>query len=162
EKVIVLVTDGEDLEGDPVAVAESAAADHIRVSVVQIGTRAPEPIPAIDENGTFKGIRRTQDGKPLTTSLSVSGEAQLAQIAERGGGIVVRAEGGNTGIEAIASSLKRMMTEELSERVETVYADIFHYPLALGLVLLLLEAFVPAALRRAETDPLAPAAKEAR
>ncbi len=145
EKVIVLVTDGEDLEGDPVAVAEAASGDKISVSVVQIGTRAPEPLPAIDEDGVFKGYRRGRDGKPLTTSLSVQGEKQLSQIAEKGGGIVVRAEGGKTGIETVAASLRRRMTEELSERVETVYADVFHYPLGLALVLLLLETFVSAA-----------------
>lgn len=145
QKVIVLVTDGEDLEGNPVEVAEAASKDGIMLSVVQIGTRAPEPIPEVDEHGRVRGMRKDAEGKILTTSLSAQGEEQLTKIAEVGQGQVVRSEGGKTGIEDIAASLRRMMTEELAERVETVYADVFHYPLLLALLLLVMEVFVPTA-----------------
>lgn len=148
QKVIVLVTDGEDLEGDPVEVAKAANKEGILVHVVQIGGRAPEPIPEVDESGQVLGMRKDRSGKPLTTALSAQGEAQLTQVAQAGGGSVVRAEAGQTGLEEVTRSLKRFMTEELSERVETVYADVFHYPLILALLLLLAETFVPLAARR--------------
>jgi Ca-activated chloride channel family protein len=148
QKVIVLVTDGEDLEGSPVEVAEAAAKDGILISVVQIGTRAPEPIPEVDEHGRAIGLRKDDQGRVITTSLTAEGEAQLAKIAEVGRGQVVRSEDGKTGIESIARSLEKMMTEELAERVETVYSDVFHYPLSLALLLLVAEAFIPLAPRR--------------
>jgi Ca-activated chloride channel family protein len=148
QKVIVLVTDGEDLEGDPVQVAKAANQAGILVHVVQIGGRAPEAIPEVNEVNQVVGVRKDRSGKPLMTALSAQGEAQLTQIAQSGGGNVVRAEGGQTGIEEIAQSLRRFMTEELSERVETVYADVFHYPLILALLLLLIETFIPLAPRR--------------
>lgn len=148
QKVIVLVTDGEDLEGDPVEVAKAANKAGIMVHVVQIGGRAPEPIPEVNEVNQVVGVRKDRGGKPLMTALSAQGEAQLTQIAQAGGGNVVRAEAGQTGIEEIAQSLRRFMTEELSERVETVYADVFHYPLLLALLLLLIETFIPLAPRR--------------
>jgi hypothetical protein len=44
--------------------------------------------------------------------------------------------------------MRKMMTEELSERVETVYADVYVYPTVLALLLLLVEAFIPEAKRR--------------
>lgn len=154
QKVILLVTDGEDLEGDPVEVAQAAAKQGILIHVVQVGTRAPEPIPEMSESGSVVGIRATSSGEPLTTSLSARGEEQLAKIAEATGGHIVRAEGGTTGIETIAASLKRMMTEELSEQVETVYADVYHYPLGLALLLLLIEAFIPTAPRRSRAKLL--------
>jgi Ca-activated chloride channel family protein len=155
QKVIVLVTDGEDLEGNPVEVAEAAAKEGVMVSVVQIGTRAPEPIPDVDELGRDQGLRKSEDGQVLTTSLTVEGEAQLTRIAEVGGGQVARSEGGKTGIEAISAGLRKMMTEELAERVETVYSDIFHYPLSLALLLLVGEVFVPVARKRRErSEPL--------
>lgn len=147
QKVIILVTDGEDLEGDPVEVAKAAHKDGILVHVVQIGGRAPEPIPEVNEAGQVVGLRKDRTGKPITTALSAQGEAQLTQVAQSGGGNVVRAESGQTGLDEIAQSLKRFMTEELSERVETVYADVFHYPLILALLLLLVETFVPLAPR---------------
>jgi Ca-activated chloride channel family protein len=148
QKVILLVTDGEDLEGDPVEVAKAANKDGIMIHVVQIGGRAPEPIPEVDEAGKVVGLRKDRGGKPLTTSLSANGEQQLTQVAQAGGGNVVRAEAGQTGLDEITRSLGRFMTEELSERVETVYADVFHYPLLLALLLLLMETFVSLAPRR--------------
>jgi Ca-activated chloride channel family protein len=147
-KALLLITDGEDLQGDPVAVAKGAAADGVTVHVVQIGGRTPEPIPDVDENGEVRGFRRDSTGRPLTTSLSADGEKQLADIAEASGGNVVRSEQGDTGIVAVTRSMKKRMTEELSERVETVYADVYAYPAGLAVLLLLLEAFVPESRRR--------------
>jgi Ca-activated chloride channel family protein len=147
-RVMVLVTDGEDLEGDPVSVAEAARAEQITVHVVQIGGRTPEPIPDVDESGSVTGWRLDDQGQVITTQLSADGEAQLAKIAEVTGARVVRSQQGETGILEIASALKRMMSDELSERVETVYADVFMYPLALAVLLLLIETFVPESRRR--------------
>jgi Ca-activated chloride channel homolog len=148
KRVMLLVTDGEDLEGDPVSVATAAAAEQITIFVVQIGGRTPEPIPQVSETGEVHGMRTDEEGKPLTTSLSAEGEAQLGSIASTTGGAVVRSESGQTGISEIERRLKQLMTEELSERVETIYADVYIYPLGLALFLMLLEAFVPEAKAR--------------
>jgi len=142
EKVMLLVTDGEDLEGDPVSVANAAALDGISVYVVQIGGRTPEPIPEVNDAGQVIGTRRDAEGRPLTTALTVEGEEQLARVAEVGRGLIVRSQPGTTGIEVVADRLRALMTEELSERVETVYADVFYYPLLLALLLLVAETFV--------------------
>ncbi len=147
-RVMVLVTDGEDLEGDPVAVAESCAQDGTRIDVVQIGGRAPEVIPEVGTDGKVSGIRREDDGKPLTTQLSAEGEAQLARVAQATGGTIVRAERGATGIDQIAKALQRMMREELSEKVETVYAEEYAWPLGAAVILLLADAMLGEAPRR--------------
>jgi Ca-activated chloride channel family protein len=147
-RVMVLVTDGEDLEGDPVAVAAAAQRDGISVYVVQIGGRTPEPLPDVDETGRVLGYRTDEQGKPITTSLTAEGEEQLTKLAESGGGIIVRSERGQTGIEEVAARLKRLMSEELSERVENVYADVFAYPLALAILLLVIESFIPEGPKR--------------
>lgn len=147
-RVIVLVTDGEDLEGDPVSVAESCAGEGTRIDVVQIGGRAPEVIPDVGLEGKVSGIRRDDEGKPLTTQLSAEGEAQLARVAQVSGGTIVRAEHGETGIDTVAKGLRRIMREELSERVETVYAEEYAWPLGLAVLLLLADAFIGEAPRR--------------
>ncbi len=162
-KVMLLVTDGEDLEGDPEQSARAAKDAGVSIFVVQIGGRTPEPIPDIDEQGIDRGLRRSDQGEIMTTSLSAEGERQLAQIAEITGGNVVQSGGGATGIEEVTRRLRAMMTEELSERVETVYADVYAYPLGLGLLLLALETFVPEVRRRRprklEKAPLVPRAQ---
>jgi Ca-activated chloride channel homolog len=147
-RVIVLVTDGEDLEGDPASVAENCAKEGTRIDVVQIGGRAPETIPDVGPDGKVKGLRRDEEGKPLTTELSAEGEAQLARVAQATGGTIVRAEHGETGIDQVAKGLQRMMREELSEKVETVYAEEYVWPLGLVTLLLMCEALLSEAPRR--------------
>jgi Ca-activated chloride channel family protein len=148
ERVMVLVTDGEDLEGDPDSVADSAAGDGVTIHVVQIGGRSPEPIPDVDESGQSVGWRTDGAGNTLMTALTAEGEAQLSRIAEKTGGSVVRSQRGSTGIDKVAAALRKMMTEELSEKVETVYADVYYYPLALALLLLVVETFLSQVPRR--------------
>ena len=81
-RVMVLVTDGEDLEGDPVSVAEHCKTEGTRIDVVQIGGRAPEVVPDVGPDGKVIGIRRDDEegGSPLTTEGSrPRSEAQLAR-----------------------------------------------------------------------------------
>jgi Ca-activated chloride channel family protein len=147
-RVIVLVTDGEDLEGDPVSVAQACAKEGTRVDVVQIGGRAPEVIPEVSADGKVIGLRKDETGKPLTTELSAEGETQLGKIATETGGTIVRAEHGETGIDKVARGLSKMMREELSEKVETVFAEEYAWPLGFALLLLVLEAALGEAPRR--------------
>jgi Ca-activated chloride channel family protein len=147
-RVVVLVTDGEDLEGDPVSVAENCQREGTRIDVVQIGGRAPETIPEVAADGKVTGIRRDDEGKPLTTQLSAEGEAQLARVAQVTSGTIVRAEHGETGIDKVARGLQRMMREELSEKVQTVYAEEYAWPLGFAVALLVAEAVLGEAPRR--------------
>jgi Ca-activated chloride channel family protein len=147
-RVIVLVTDGEDLEGDPVQVAQACAQEGTRIDVVQIGGRTPETIPEVAADGRVTGVRREEDGKPMTTSLSAEGEAQLAKVAQVSEGTIVRAEHGATGIDQIAKALQHMMREELSEKVETVYAEEYAWPLGAAVILLIADALLGEAPRR--------------
>jgi Ca-activated chloride channel homolog len=157
-RVMLLVTDGEDLEGDPERSAQAAKEAGVGIYVVQIGGRTPEPIPDMDEQGVDRGIRRSEQGQVMTTALSAEGERVLGRIAEITGGNVVRSEAGSTGIDEVTRRLRAMMTEELSERVETVYADVYAYPLVVALLLFLVEAFLPEVRRRAarKASPNAP------
>jgi Ca-activated chloride channel family protein len=148
-RVIVLVTDGEDLEGDPVEVAQACAGEGTRIDVVQIGGRAPEIIPEVSADGRVTGFRKDDQGKPITTELSAEGEAQLAKVATTTGGDIVRAQKGETGIDVVARSLSKMMREELSEKVETVFAEEYAWPLGFAVLLLLVEAGIGEAPRRA-------------
>jgi Ca-activated chloride channel homolog len=142
KRIILLVTDGEDLEGDPVASARSIGADGTTIHVVQIGGRTPERIPEVGPDGKVIGWRQDAAGRPMTTALTVDGEKQLADIAEAGHGTLVRADRGTTGIDKIAAELRKQMKSELGEKVETVYADIYFYPLGLAILLLIAEALI--------------------
>ena len=143
KRILLLVTDGEDLEGDPVAVARGIGADGTTVHVVQIGGRTPERIPEVAPDGRILGFRTDNGGRPLMTWLSAEGEKQLGDIAAATpDGQIIRAEHGSTGIEKVAAQIRAQMKGELSERVETVYADVYFYPLGLAILLLVIEVFV--------------------
>jgi Ca-activated chloride channel family protein len=142
KRIVVLITDGEDLQGDPVAAAQSIGAEGTTIHVVQIGGRTPERIPEIGTDGKIAGWRTDSKGKPLTTALTVEGEKQLADIAAAGHGKLIRAEKGSTGIDQITAELKKQMKSELGEKVETVYADVYFYPLGLAILLLIAEVFL--------------------
>ena len=161
KRIILLVTDGEDLEGDPVAVARTIGAEGTTLHVVQIGGRTPERIPDIGADGKIAGWRTDREGHPLTTALTPEGEQQLAAVAEAGHGELVRAEKGTTGIDKIAAELKRQMKSELGEKVETVYADVYYYPLCLAILLLIAEVFVGDAPRRVFVRATPPPATKA-
>lgn len=148
-RIVLLVTDGEDLEGDPLAVAQAIGAEGTTIHVVQIGGRTPERIPEVGDDGKIVGWRTDRAGRPLTTSLSAAGEQQLASIASSTpGGTLIRAEKGGTGIDKITTELRRQMKTDYGERVETVYADVYFYPLGLAVLLLVAEVFVGEARRR--------------
>ncbi len=153
-RIVVLVTDGEDTEGDPTRVAEAMAQEGTRIDVVQIGSRAPEPIPEVGPDGRVVGIRQGDDGKPLLTQLTPEAETQLSKIAEITKGRLVTAGKGETGIEDEARDLRRLMSQELSERVETVFAEEYAWPLGLALLLLAVEALLPEAPAKVPLVPL--------
>lgn len=161
KRIIVLVTDGEDLEGDPVAAARGIGAEGTTVHVVQIGGRTPERIPEVGPDGKIVGWRSDRRGRPLTTALSVEGEKQLAEVAAAGNGTLVRAERGTTGIDKITSELKKQMKSEFGEKVETVYADVYFYPLGLAILLLIAEAVLGEAPRRVFVRKTPPVASKA-
>lgn len=141
-RVVLLITDGEDLAGNPVSVAKNLGAAGTTVHVVQIGGRTPEVVPEVDNNGNVVGARRDDNGKPLMTSLTAEGEEQLENIANAAGGIVIRSQRGATGIDVLARRLEQMMQAELSEKVDVLYADVYFYPLGIALLLLIIDTFL--------------------
>ncbi len=157
ERVIVLLTDGEDEEGDPVSAARALADDGARVHVVRVGGRAPEPLPMVNEQGQVTGWRRGDDGKALTTELTEAGEKQLADVAKAGRGKLTEAQKGETGLSAIGDELARAMRFELSEKVETLFAEVYQWPLGLALLLLFAEGLVRELPRAAAKKKRVPA-----
>ncbi len=142
-RVIVLVTDGEDLEGDPVSVAAELRAARGRASTsCRLAGARRRSSPRSGRTGRSAAFGTTTRASRLTTELSAEGEAQLARVAQTTGGTIVRAEHGETGIDRSPGALQKMMREELSEKVETVYAEEYAWPLGIAVLLLLADALI--------------------
>jgi Ca-activated chloride channel family protein len=147
-RVVILMTDGEDHEGDPIEAANELAKIGARIYAVGIGTRTGEPIPTYAEDGTWTGYLRDSSGNSVLTSLTSENEAQLKKIAEATGGKYIAAGRGSVGMEQIRSEMRRMKQGELKSRKITVHEERYAPVLLLAFLLVLLEALLPEALFR--------------
>jgi Ca-activated chloride channel family protein len=134
-QVIVLVTDGEDHQGDPVSAARVAAERGIRVYTVGFGSDKGEPIPVYDKEGRLQGYQKDRRGNTVYTRLN---EEPLRQIAELTGGQYFHYEGQGSMANAITSTLNTLEKEELEALLRVEYEERFPLFLYPGLLLLLL------------------------
>jgi Ca-activated chloride channel family protein len=154
-RVVVLLTDGEDHEGDPVKAAQELAAIDAKVFVVAVGSRSGEAIPTYAPDGTWTGYLRDSEGKTVLTSLTPEAEKQLQQIAETTGGKYFPPRQGSVGIEQIRKEMRRMKQTELQARRITVHEERYALVLLCAFLLIVLEALLPEARlrRRREESP---------
>ncbi|MGH1363078.1 MAG: VWA domain-containing protein [Calditrichia bacterium] len=136
-KVLVLITDGEDHEGDPVAIAEEAAQAGMVIYTIGIGSPQGAPIPEYDRRGRRIGYLKDNTGQIVTTRLDVE---TLEKIAFATGGQFFVASTGNTELARIFNEIAGMEKKELSSREFTQFEDRFQIVLAIALLILLIEA----------------------
>jgi Ca-activated chloride channel family protein len=154
-RVVLLLTDGEDHEGDPIAAAEELAAAGIKVYTVGIGSSSGEPIPSYTADGTLTGHLRDSDGGVVMTSLTAENESTLREIASITGGEYVRAEEGTVGVVQIRRQLAKLQASERKARRVTVHENRYALLLLPGFLLLVLEGLLPEAwiLGRRRREP---------
>jgi Ca-activated chloride channel family protein len=145
-RVVILMTDGEDHEGDPVAAAKELGEIGARVFVVGIGSRSGEPIPTYANDGTWTGYIRDEAGNPVVSALTADNEKQLQEIASVGNGKYIHAGVGSVGMDAIRMEMRRMKQAELEARRITVHEERYALVLLLGFLLILLETLLPESL----------------
>ena len=149
-RVVLLLTDGEDHEGDPVAAARELSGAGIQVYAVGIGSGSGEPIPSYTADGTLTGHMKDSNGRLVMTSLSPENEETLREIASITGGKYVRAEEGTVGVTQIRRELAQLQASERQARRVTVHENRFALALLPAFLLILLEGILPEAwiLRR--------------
>lgn len=137
-RVLVLITDGEDLEGSVVDVAKAAEENGMTIHTVGVGSPEGTTIPVRLPNGRIDQLRDAQ-GNVVRTSLD---ESTLMKIAETTGGIHVSLGRGAEGLDTIYQERLRLVPKsELEQRMERIPLERFEWPLGLAVVLLLIEFF---------------------
>lgn len=133
-KVIVIITDGENHEGDAIAQAQKANENGIKIYTIGLGSPQGAPIPV--NSGSGQNIfRKDKDGNVVISKLD---EATLNKIAATADGKYYNAGSFNQ----IFAELESLKTAEFETRVYTEYENRFQYLIALGLILLLIEIFI--------------------
>ena len=136
-KAIVVITDGENHEDDPVAAAGEATKNGIFVHTIGMGLPQGSPIPVLRSGQS--DYMRDNEGNVVITKLD---EPTLEEIAAAGNGIYVRANNAQVGLNALFDELNKMQKEEMETLVYSEYDDQFQYFFAIGLFLLLLEFII--------------------
>ncbi len=116
QKVIVIMTDGENHEGDPVAAAGQAAEAGAVVYTVGFGSAEGWPVAVYDEQGAVIGHRQDGEGRPIVSRLD---EGALVRIAEAGGGRYFRAADPNATaglLDELSAFQDESLQSELDER----------------------------------------------
>lgn len=136
-QVILLLTDGEDTESEPLEVAAEAARLGIKIFAVGVGSRSGELIPQVDQDGKVTGYLKDKEGKYVTSRLA---EDMLSQIASKTNGEYLRADAKQFGVELIESALAGLKRTETEARLVKQYDEVFEWLLFPAFMLLVGQA----------------------
>jgi len=133
-RALVIITDGEDHEGDAVAMAEIAHKDGITIHTIGIGSTEGAPIKLAD--GT---ILKDKDGGIVVSRLD---QNTLKRVSAAGGGTTTIASQSDIGLTAILQNIKEMEKKELLSEQFKSYYEFFFVPLTLVLLLLIVDILI--------------------
>ncbi|HYZ89067.1 MAG TPA: VWA domain-containing protein [Myxococcales bacterium] len=123
-RAVLLITDGEDNEGEAMDAAKELGDAGIRVYAVAVGSEEGEPIPLTDAKGNVTGYKKDREGRTVLTRTDVSGLRDLTSAA---GGKVLMASGADLGVAAMIGELEKLQKGELESRLAVQYDDRYPY-----------------------------------
>ncbi|MBR2127952.1 MAG: VWA domain-containing protein [Bacteroidales bacterium] len=132
-RAIVVITDGENHEDDPVAAAKQAAELGTRVFAIGVGSPEGKPIPMDGE------LLKDKDGEIVVTRLD---EKVLQEVAQAGNGVYVRAGNSEFGLNPIIDDIRKMDDEKYSSIVFEEFDEQFMYFLGIALFFFVIEMLV--------------------
>ncbi|MBE6251103.1 MAG: VWA domain-containing protein [Bacteroidales bacterium] len=132
-RAIIVITDGENHEDDPVAVAKQAAELGIRVFTIGVGSPEGKPIPLNGE------LIKDKDGNIVVTRLD---ETVLKDIAAEGNGLYVRAGNSEFGLNPIIDEIERMEDERYNSVVFEEWDEQFMYFFAIAMLFFVIEMLI--------------------
>lgn len=139
QKVIVIITDGEDHEGDFMQAVEAAKEKGIKTYTIGLGSVTGVPIPVYNAQGQQIDYKKDESGNIVLTKLD---DTTLKQIASAGDGKYFQAATYDDYLDRIYSDLSSLEKSEFGVRKVTDYEDRFYYFLAPAILLLVLEFFI--------------------
>src|SRR5262249_54438951 len=155
-KVMVLVSDGEDLEGDVDAAIRKAKDAGVIVHTVGVGTEKGQPVPDFDREGRRAGFKKDENGQPVVSRLHPE---TLESMARGTGGRFVRLTGSDTTLAPVAAAIESMERKSLAREYVYRKKERYQVPLAVALFAMTLALFLPLPpLRRAAARSVAKAA----
>lgn len=136
EKAVILITDGENTQGDAEETAKTMAKEGIRIFCIGVGGSEGAPIP--DDNGGFK---KDASGNIILSKVDEKGLEKLAALTN---GAYVRSVAGDMDLDLIYKDKIRgqMEGKTLASGKQKVWENRFQWFLFPGLILLLAESIL--------------------
>jgi Ca-activated chloride channel homolog len=149
-KVLVLMTDGEDHDSGALEAAQKAAKSGLRIFTIGIGTPEGELLRTKDDQGRTDYIRDEQ-GNVVKSHLN---ERLLQEIAGTSEGCFYLPLRGAKTIETLfEKGIAPLPKSEHQDKLVKQYHDRYHWPLGLGIALLILEMLLPERRREPRATP---------
>jgi len=135
-KAMVIITDGEDHEGNAAAVAAEAVKAGVMINVLGIGSPDGSPVPVYEQGSDFM---TDNEGNVVVSRLN---EQMSMEIAESGEGLYVRADNSNTAVRALEAQLDELETGKSTSLSYSEYDEKFPLLGWFILAILLLEILI--------------------
>ena len=132
-RAIIVITDGENHEDDPVDAVRQVAEMGIKVYTIGVGSLRGQPIPKDGE------LMKDREGNIVVSRLD---EGTLQQMADAGGGAYVHAGNEEFGLNPIVDDIKKMEAERFNSVVFEEYDEQYMYFFAIALAFFVIEMLV--------------------
>ncbi|NNK83642.1 MAG: VWA domain-containing protein [Flavobacteriaceae bacterium] len=137
-RVLIIISDGEDHNDIAVDVAEAAAEEGIKIFTIGVGELKGGPIP-IKRNGIVLNYKKDNNGETVITRLN---EETLIEIAEEGNGEYINGRNTNQVVETIGDILNKMDKKEFEAKEFAEYKDQFQWFLGFAIFFLFIDIFL--------------------
>ncbi|HTL80798.1 MAG TPA: VWA domain-containing protein [Bacteroidia bacterium] len=146
-KAIIVISDGENHEADPLPAVDHAVEKGIIVSCIGIGSTTGTKIPMFDANGQSLGNKKDESGNDVVTKLD---ETLLQNIASEGKGMYVKATPGDMGLATVYNSLQGLSKTTKETWHISSYTPLYQWFILAAAILLLVELFIKEGHRNEE------------
>ncbi|MEM7532971.1 MAG: VWA domain-containing protein [Chloroflexota bacterium] len=140
QKVIVIMTDGENHEDDALQAAQEAADEGAIIYAIGFGSPQGEPIPTYDGTGQLTGYIKDENDNIVLSKLD---EVTLQRIALATDGRYFRAQSDGRELDALVATLDGLEKEMLETRFEPQKIERFQIFVALAILALIVAALIP-------------------
>jgi len=152
-RAVLVVSDGESVEGDIPAGLRQLVREAVPVFAIGVGSIAGGPVPA-DSSEAPEPYHRDNIGRVVVSRLE---EADLRRAAEQTGGLYARWDDADA-MHALDEAITRVEMRPVAAHKARKPADQFQWPLALAVLLLMAERWVPLARRQRAAGQAPPSA----
>jgi len=139
-KVLIVISDGEEHEGDALRMAEKAKKENIKIFCIGVGSKAGSFIPHVDKNGRTVFLKDAR-GNRIRSRLN---EKLLKEVAFATGGVYAQSTRTDFGLRGIyKEKISQFQKKEIAGKKNKVYNERFQIPLFLAILLLCIETLLP-------------------